>query len=69
MKFLAVIVSTLFLSMTMASCQPIHSSQEPVPTDEATPEERAIIEKTMTHLAKLFKENGYKGSFDKMPTL
>lgn len=65
MKFFSAIFMAFLFSMAILSCHPLPS----LPEDEATPEERATIEKTVTYLTQLFKENGYKGSFDKMPIL
>lgn len=68
MRFLPFIIFVSFLSMSLLSCSP-QNRKEAIPTDDATVEERATIEKTMSHLTELFKANGYTGNFDSMPIL
>jgi hypothetical protein len=68
MKSFFFLVSLAIVSFVVMSCQ---RSQEiePIPADDATPEERITLEKSMSHITEVFKENGYKGAFDKMPII
>ncbi|RYZ89639.1 MAG: hypothetical protein EOP06_09050 [Proteobacteria bacterium] len=69
MRNLLSTLSFLIILLTLSSCGSAPDAEKSAPTDSATVEERATIDSVVARLSRIFRANGYEGSFDKMPIL